>query len=592
MTGLYPAGHGIHENGRTLPASFPVLAERLHEAGYRTEAFVSAFVLARQFGLARGFDVYDDTMPAGESERSARATTDAAVASLRKATSSPRFVWVHYYDPHYPYAPPEPWRTEYAKAPYLGEIASMDHELGRLVQAFEASAHRPAAIVLVADHGEGLGDHGEERHGTLLYQSTMHVPLVIEGPGVKPGRSDASVSTRRVFSTILDWAGAGSDPSLRANPVRDETVAGEAMKPFLEYGWQPQVMAVDGRYKAIEAGKLEAYDLAADPAEAHNLGSGTNLPGAMRKALDDYPLPSPDSARPPDSLDAEAKQRLAALGYVGASVAPVVRKDAPRPADMTDLLPLIDRASGLFAAGEYADAIPLLEQIRAKDPGNLDATLRLATCDSELGRDAQAEALYQRAAEIAPVIAGRADLSRAALRAHEGLDARGAAAGESRRRRQRSPRRARGAGVDPRAAAAARRRRGAARQGVPAAAADRCGAGAPRRGWRWRRGARRPRSTRSSGRGRPRARASRTTSSWACSTWTRAGSPTRGTRSTAFRRRAPSIRWRSSNARRWPCCCTSPTLTRASRPRGRTPIARPRPLIARERLFQQKGPGD
>jgi choline-sulfatase len=429
MTGLYPAGHGVHENARSLADGFSVIAERLHQAGYRTAAFVSSFVLARQFGLARGFDLYDDKFPSADtpahtgshqspqrdlpaaagsresreqlsSERSSQQTTDAALVELDHATTQPRFLWVHYNDPHYPYTPPEPFRSQYHNAPYLGEVAAMDQQLGRLVTSFEQHVNAPVAIIVVADHGEGLGEHGEAQHGTLVYQSTMHVPLVIVGPGVSAGTSDVAVSTRRVSATILDWAGLVSDHSLRAEA--QEIVLGEGMKPFLEYGWQPQVMAVDGRVKAIEAGKLETYDLVSDPLEAHNLGAGTSLPPGMRKAIDEYPAPSPSAARTPDTLDADARQRLASLGYISATAAPVVRKDAPRPADMTALLETIEKASGLFAAEQYAAALPLLEQIQAKDPYNLDAALRLATAHSILGHDAQAVLQFQRASTIAP----------------------------------------------------------------------------------------------------------------------------------------------------------------------------------------------
>ena len=361
---------------------------------------MSAFVLARRFGLGRGFDLYDDSLPAGSSERAAAGTTDAALAELNQPSGKPRFMWVHYYDPHYPYEPPEPFRSTYASNPYLGEVAAMDQQLGRLVDAFRRTAPGPVAIVLVGDHGEGLGEHGEEQHGHLIYNSTMRVPLAIEGPGVSVAVADAPVSTRRVFHTILDWAGLGADHSLRA--ATPEPVLGEAMKPFLEYGWQPQVMTVDGRHKAIEAGKLETYDVVSDPGETKNLGSGTNLSKAARAALDDYPVPSPDAAVTPGALDDEAKQRLASLGYVGATAAPAVRADAPRPADMTRLFPLIDRASGLFTAHQYADVIPLLREILAADPGNLDATLRLATAQSSMGHDAEAVAAFRKASELAP----------------------------------------------------------------------------------------------------------------------------------------------------------------------------------------------
>jgi arylsulfatase A-like enzyme/Tfp pilus assembly protein PilF len=400
MTGLYPAGHGIHENARFLESRHPVLAERLKSAGYRTAAFISSFVLSRRFGLQRGFDVFDDEPQRGASERSATDTTDRALASLSAANPRPLFMWVHYFDPHAPYTPPEPFRTRYAARPYLGEVAAMDQQLGRLVQAFESSAPGPIAIVVAADHGEGLGDHGETLHGNLLYQSTMHVPLVVVGPGVPRGAIDAPVSTRRIFHTVLDWAGV--DPALSLRGTEQDVVLGEAMKPFLEYGWQPQTMAIAGQFKAIQAGTLESYDLAADPKEAKNLGAGANLPAGMRKALDDYPIPSIIAARSPANLDEDARRRLASLGYIGATAPPVVRQDAPRPADMVRLFEVIDKASGLFVEERYAEAIPLFERILGDDPQNLDATLRLATSHSLLGHEPQALDAFKRASRIAP----------------------------------------------------------------------------------------------------------------------------------------------------------------------------------------------
>jgi choline-sulfatase len=400
MTGLYPGGHGVHQNARYLPGSFPVLAERLQQAGYRTSAFVSSFVLARRFGLGRGFDLYDDEQPAGKSERAARETTDVALAELRRPAGKPHFMWVHYYDPHAPFAPPEPFRARYAADPYLGEVAAMDEQIGRLAAAFERDAQAPVAIVIVADHGEGLGDHGEAGHGHLLYQSTMRVPFVLMGPGVTPGVTEVPVSTRRIFHTILDWAGLGREHSLRG--AHEEVVLAEGMKPFLEYGWLPQVMGVSGRHKAILAGTLEAYDVVADPAEARDLGSGAALPAGLRKAIEEYPVPVPGGANASGALDDEAKRRLASLGYVGGGAAPVVRKNAPRPADMTGLFPVIERAGALFVARQYAAAIPHLQLVLARDPYNLDAALRVATAHSSLGQDAKAVEMFTKAAAIAP----------------------------------------------------------------------------------------------------------------------------------------------------------------------------------------------
>ena len=403
MTGLYAAGHGIHENARRLPDATPVLAEQLKGAGYRTAAVVASFVLAKRFGLARGFDLYDDRLPDGREDRTATEVTDAALSVLSGSSAQPGvplFLWVHYWDPHHPYAPPEPFKREFPDRPYLGEVLYMDSELGRLVNAFKQHVRGQAAFVLVGDHGEGLGDHGESQHGILLYQPTMRVPLVVAGPGVAAGATDTPVSIRRVYHTVLDWAGLASAGSLR----RDDNgpVLGEAMKPYLEYGWQPQIMAVQTGMKAIFAGRTELYDVAADPGETRDLARQGEVPLVLRAAIDDYPVPSPAAARAPAALSAEDRQKLASLGYVSATSAPVVRKDAPRPADMTGLFDDLEAASALFVGAKYAQVVPLLERILARDRYNLDATLRLATARSALGQNAQAMVAFRRARDLAP----------------------------------------------------------------------------------------------------------------------------------------------------------------------------------------------
>jgi choline-sulfatase len=393
MTGLYPAGHGVHENARFLTTAHPTLAERLGSAGYRTAAFVSAFALAKRFGLARGFETYDDDFGAGRAERPALDTTERALAHLAQAPAGPLFLWVHYYDPHYPYAPPEPYRSRFASNPYLGEVASMDEQIGRLLQAFGKRGE--VAVIIAADHGEGLGDHGEAQHGDLLYDATMHVPLMVAGPGVAPATVTTPFSLRRIFDTVLEFAGAES-------PGGEEVVLGEAMKPFLDYGWRPQVMAVEGSIKTIFAGRAEVYDLDADPAELHDLAGRKDLSRATRAALRDYPIPSPVPQAAPAALDPEAQRKLASLGYVASTVTPAVRADAPRPVDMTELFPLLDQAAAAFVREEYAKCIPLLETILGRDPHNLEAALRLATANSALGREAAAVAAFERARTIAP----------------------------------------------------------------------------------------------------------------------------------------------------------------------------------------------
>jgi choline-sulfatase len=400
MTGLYPGGHGVHENARFLDAREPLLAERLKDRGYTTAAFVSAYPLARRFGLARGFDLYDDDLGEGMAERSARETNERVLAWLRESDQQPLFLWVHYFDPHYPYEPPEPFRSRFADDPYRGEVAAMDHEMGRLLEAFQRAVQGPAAIIVAADHGEALGDHGEAQHGNLLYQGVMHVPLVVAGPGVEPGISNAPVSIRRIFHTILDWAGLGDDSSLRGETP--EIVMGEAMQPFLQYGWQPQVMAVEGPQKVIHAGTIEVYDVIADPAESRDLGDDASPSRELRQALRDYPIPSLTAARPPENLSDEERRQLASLGYISSDTRPVVRSDAPRPRDMTHLFDDLDKASGLFVAEEYARAIPIFERILDEDPDNLGILLQLAAAHSALGQQQPALAAFERARAVAP----------------------------------------------------------------------------------------------------------------------------------------------------------------------------------------------
>jgi choline-sulfatase len=401
FTGLYPAGHGVHENARYLAANQLLLTEKLKKAGYRTAAFVSAFALARRFGLARGFDVYDDDFGHDRAERPASETTDHALAYIAHDSPQPLFLWVHYYDPHYPYTPPEPFRSRYEAQPYFGEVAFMDQQLGRLVQAVRERVHGPLAIVVGGDHGEGLGDHGESQHGNLLYQPTVHVPLLIVGPGVKAGAIDTPVSTRRVYHTMMDWAGLGTTSSLRGS--EQEIVLGEAMKPLLDFGWQPQVMTVEGRQKAILSGaKTEIYDVVADPKETRDLASSATVSRPVRAALREYPVPSTQPTPLPTNLSEEERKKLASLGYVASETKPAVRKDAPRPVEMVRLFDVLDKAASLFVREQYAAAIPLLERILAEDPYNLDAALRLATARSSLGHDAAAEEAFRKAETIAP----------------------------------------------------------------------------------------------------------------------------------------------------------------------------------------------
>lgn len=407
LTGLYPAGHGVHENARRLADRHPLLQELLGKLGYETAAFVSGYPLERQFGLARGFDSYDDDFAAagaGGVERSAAATTERVLAHLARASGRPLFLWVHFYDPHEPYAPPPPFAERYRDDPYLGEIAAMDAQLGRLIEGFERRFDRERArVVVVGDHGEGRGDHGEMLHGNLLYQGVMRVPLVMAGGGLAPAVRSEPVSIRQVYPTVLGWAG-GERAGTLLDPAPAAAILGEAMQPYLQYRWQPQVMAVQGRLKVIRSGGLELYDLAADPAEARDL-AGTPAIGEidreLRRALVEYPLPAAGGAVQP-ALDDEAGKRLASLGYIASENTAPLRPEAPRPADMAPLFADLDAGSRRFVEEQYGEAIPIFTRVLGQDPGNVMVAVRLAAAHSALGQDRQALAAFKAALAIDP----------------------------------------------------------------------------------------------------------------------------------------------------------------------------------------------
>jgi len=402
LTGLYPSEHGIRENSRFVDDDRVLLAECLRDAGYSTAAFISGYPLKRRFGLAQGFDLYDDDMGRGNAERAAGPTTEGALSYLESTSRRPVFVWVHYYDPHDPYVPPEPFRSLYPSSPYLGEIAYMDQELGRLIEGFEGRiSGGESRILVVGDHGEGLGDHGESLHGNLLYRGVMRVPLIIAGSGIPVAEVETAVSTRRVFDTILGWAGLDSEFDLLA--AAEEIVMGEALKPYLQYGWQPQVMAVRGSIKVIQSGETEVYDLRSDPSESENLSDKIKVDPEIAEAIRGYALlPEIGEASSGDALDQEARRQLAVLGYVGWESPAPVREDAPNPRDMTHLFADLDEGSEFFVREEYEASIKVFERVLAEDPENLMVTVRLAVAYSILGNDERALQLFSRAEQIHP----------------------------------------------------------------------------------------------------------------------------------------------------------------------------------------------
>ncbi|HUG52138.1 MAG TPA: tetratricopeptide repeat protein, partial [Vicinamibacteria bacterium] len=320
-------------------------AESLRAAGFRTGAFVSSIVLSSQSGLGRGFETYDDRFE-GESsdvrflntiQKRGDRTLEPALRWLEDNRQGSRlFAWIHLYDPHDPYEPPEPYASRYAARPYDGEVAWSDELVGRLDAALGRLGLRPDTLLVVtSDHGEGLGEHGETVHGFFVYQTTLAVPLILRGPGVVPGgRLGVTARTIDVLPTAMELLGlplpAGMTPSGRSlaaalrgevSLAEDPTYA-ESLLPLLHFGWSDLRALREGRWKYVQAPRPELYDLQQDPGETRNLaGIQPARAEAMREALGRRMAreravseAAPGAAGvPPDLLE-----KLGALGYLGA----------------------------------------------------------------------------------------------------------------------------------------------------------------------------------------------------------------------------------------------------------------------------------
>jgi arylsulfatase A-like enzyme/cytochrome c-type biogenesis protein CcmH/NrfG len=394
LTGLTPLGHGMRDNGGfVLPEKVRSIAEDFKSAGYQTAAFVSGFPLTRRFGLDRGFETYDDHLPRGSDrrrpayvERTADRTTDAALYWLGGVGEHPRpspwFAWVHYYDPHAPYEPPEALRPRFGSSPYDGEIAFVDEHLGRLLRALEANGSAAGAIVLVtADHGESLGEHGEDTHGIFVYDSTLRVPWIMAGLGVPEGRTISTVARGiDVTPTLLDYAGLKARPEMEGRSLRpaaagktldDAPTYSESLHSQLQYGWAPLHALRTDRFKLIDAPRAELYDLAADGAENQDRAA-QDVPrvAALRRELERVMATTTPSAA--QGIDAETAERLGALGYLGGGGAPGTSSATGRdPKDGIELATRLGRNGMSVARSEPLKAIRELTALLAEDPGML-----------------------------------------------------------------------------------------------------------------------------------------------------------------------------------------------------------------------------
>jgi len=404
LTGRTPLGHGFRDNGGyAIPTGVRTAAEDFAQAGYRTAAFVSGFPLDRRFGFDRGFQAFDDHLPRGNDrrrtpyvERFADATTDAALRWLATASAGPFFLWVHYYDPHAPYEPPAPLAERFRASPYDGEIAFVDAQLARLLGTLDQKGALARTFVLVtADHGESLGEHGEGTHGLFVYDATLRVPWIIAGPAVAAGRVSATVARGiDVLPTLLDYAGlapaAGVEgrslrPAAEGREMSDAPAYAESLYAQREFGWAPLHAWRTAKFKLIEAPRPELYDLIADPAERTNRlaelpDRGGELKAQLHQALA-RPAPAAET-----TVDAETAQRLGALGYVGGGrTAPAAGTALRDPKDGVRLMPRLNRGmSG--ARTEPEMAIRELTSVLAEDPGLLMARRTIAAAYEAAGK--------------------------------------------------------------------------------------------------------------------------------------------------------------------------------------------------------------
>jgi arylsulfatase A-like enzyme len=428
LTGLYPPRHGLRANGPyRLDASHETLAETLGRAGYETAAFVSSFVLDHRFGFDQGFTTYDDRVAPKTSmameaimERDARGVTDAAESWMRARESGrPYFAWVHYFDPHVPYGAPAEFASKFPESPYDAEVAYVDAQLGRLVAALEQAGRlERTLIVVVADHGEALGQHGELSHGYFVYDEVVRVPLILSARALFPRPrvvSDVPVTVSDVVPTVLDLLGVepageldGRSLTSLASGERDAVYV-ESLTPYLEHGWSPLFALRGVRFKYIDAPRPEFYDLSVDAGETENRIESADhasvrdsLGRELGGMLSGWPKLE-DVAGQALELDEETRARLVALGYSGETRAP--RLSEASLDDPKDRLADYDRfLKASFAAdtGNLAEALPVLRELAQQSPGNRAAWNKLAEAYALTGHAAEAEATLRKALSLQP----------------------------------------------------------------------------------------------------------------------------------------------------------------------------------------------
>lgn len=410
LSGLLPLHHGLRNNGiGTFPPGPDTLATIFARSGYRTGAFVGSFILDHRFGLDRGFERYDDEIVRNvsdnsgtfEAERRGAEVVDRALAWLRQSDGRPFFAWVHLYDAHAPYAPPPPYPQTYD-----GEVAYVDAQVARLLTIVDRTN---TIIVVAGDHGESLGEHGELTHGLLLYEPTLHVPMIVAAPSLAPRVIRTAVSTIDLAPTVASLAGVPFPKPVDGRDLAADLRAGREPQPAPIYaetqypatfGWSELASMRLAATKLISAPAPELYDLLRDPGETANvLTSERRAYRDLATRLDQLRATAVAASSPP-TVDAETRAKLASLGYVAPAGSGGGTKRDPKT--VAPLFRTFEEATALINAGRARDAVAPLDQLVRDDPSNHVFRETLARALRQTGDLPRAIALYRQAVALAP----------------------------------------------------------------------------------------------------------------------------------------------------------------------------------------------
>jgi arylsulfatase A-like enzyme/Flp pilus assembly protein TadD len=435
LTGTYPQFNHVVDFGIPLSDKLPYTPDILRKSGYHTAAFVASLVLDPLGGTApgfdRGFEVYDAGFrlrPRGADryktvERRASEVVNHALAWLSKRKAGPFFLWVHFYDAHDPYDPPEPFKSRYKSDPYDGEIAYVDAQLGRFLTALRTQGlYDKSLIAVMADHGESLGEHGENTHGVFLYDSTIHVPLVVKLPGLHPSgkQVDTRVSLVDIAPTMLRQAAVAvpsemqgqsllslmKASSAQSAPTEDRPAYAETDYPHRAFGWSSLRALRTGKYLYVRAPQVELYNQASDPQEKNNLAANSKaVADTLGSQLEDFRKKTSQSLVELAKPDPEQVEKLRALGYVASDTSNSKTGSADSgidPKSKIEVSNLLHDAMLDVEDAHYQQAVPLLDRVLVEQPGMPIAEMQLGIAHARLKNYGKALPHLEKAVKVLP----------------------------------------------------------------------------------------------------------------------------------------------------------------------------------------------